>query len=65
MERLGRLEPRVKIDMAVEMTEAMVSLCMEGMRAQNPNMTEKELMERLRERLEWAKRSQTGDGRVR
>jgi hypothetical protein len=51
MERLGRLEPGVKVNMAVELTEAMVSVCMEGMRAQNPNMTEEELMERLRERL--------------
>jgi hypothetical protein len=65
MERLGRLEPEAKVNMAVEMTEAMVSVCMEGMKAQNPNITKEELMERLRERLEWAKRSQTGDGRVR
>lgn len=64
MERLGRLEPGVKVNMAVELTEAMVSVCMEGMRAQNPNMTEEELMERLRERLEWAKQSQRGDGCV-
>jgi hypothetical protein len=63
-ERLGRLEPAAKVNMAVEMTEAMVSVCVEGIKAQNPNMTEEELMERLRERLEWAKRSQRGDGRV-
>ncbi|MGA2767725.1 MAG: hypothetical protein ABSF24_05350 [Candidatus Bathyarchaeia archaeon] len=50
--------------MAVELTEAMASVCMEGMRAQNPNMTEEELKERLRERLGWAKRSQRGDGCV-
>jgi len=64
MERLGRLEPGVKVNMAVELTEAMASVCMEGMRAQNPNMTEEELKERLRERLGWAKRSQRGDGCV-
>jgi hypothetical protein len=56
LERLGRLPPGVKVNMAVDRTEAMVRVCLEGVRAQNPKLTDGELMERLRERFEWAKR---------
>jgi len=60
LEHLGRLPPDVKVNMAVDMTEAMVSVCLEGVRAQNPKLTDVELMERLRERFEWAKRRRGG-----
>jgi hypothetical protein len=56
LEHLGKLPPDVKVNMAVDMTEAMVSVCLEGVKAQNPKLTDDELMERLRERFEWAKR---------
>jgi hypothetical protein len=55
---LGRLRPEEKVNMAIDMTEAMVRVCAEGIRGQNPKMTEKELIEKLRERLEWCKRGQ-------
>jgi len=55
-ERIGRLPPEVKVQMAMEMTEAMVRVCAEGIKAQNPGISEEELMEKLRERLEWRKR---------
>lgn len=64
LEQLGRLQPEVKVKMAIEMTEAMASLCIEGIKAQNPKVTKEELMERLRCRFEWAKRSQGRGGRV-
>jgi hypothetical protein len=54
--RVGRLQPEVKVNMAMDLTEAMVRVCAEGIRAQYPDITEKELIERLRERLEWSKR---------
>lgn len=63
LEQLGRLPPDVKVSMAVDMTEAMVSVCLEGVRAQNPKLTDVELMERLREKFEWAKRRRGGKGR--
>jgi hypothetical protein len=55
-ERVGRLPSEVKVNMAMDMTESMVRVCAEGIRAQYPDITEKELMEKLRERLEWSKR---------
>ena len=58
LERLGRLPPDVKVSMAVDMTEAMVRVCLEGMKAQNPKLIDGELTERLRERFEWGKRRQ-------
>jgi hypothetical protein len=58
LERVGRLPPEVKVDMTVDMTDAMVKVCVEGMKAQSPDITEEELMEKLRERFRWAKRWQ-------
>jgi len=55
-ERVGRLPSEVKVNMAMDMTESMVRVCAEGIKAQYPDITEKELMEKLRKRLEWSKR---------
>lgn len=60
--RVGRLPSEVKVVMAIDMTEAMVRVCAEGIRVQCPNITEKELIEKLRERLEWSKRWQKRGG---
>jgi len=57
-----RLKPEERVALAMDMTEAMVRVCAEGIKAQNPNITEKELMEKLRERLEWSKRWQKREG---
>jgi hypothetical protein len=61
---VGRLQPEVKVSMAIDMTDAVVGICMDGIRIQNPNMTEEELMKKLRERLEWSKRWQKRGGHV-
>jgi len=61
-ERVGRLPPEVKVMMAIDMTEAVVRVCAEGIKAQYPNISDKELMEKLRERLEWTKRWQNREG---
>jgi hypothetical protein len=55
-ERLGRLKPEEKAAMALEMSDFCVRVCAEGIRAQHPDISEEELLARLRERLEWCKR---------
>jgi hypothetical protein len=55
-ERLGRLKPEEKVAMAIEMTDLCVNACAAGIRAQHPDISEAELIEKLRERLEWSKR---------
>jgi hypothetical protein len=54
--RLGRLKPEEKVAMTISMTDACVRVCAEGIKAQNPGISEEKLIERLRERLEWSKR---------
>jgi len=58
LERVGRLPGDVKVQMAIEMTETVVGVCAEGIKAQNPGITDEELMQKLRERIEWSKRWQ-------
>ena len=58
MEHLGHLPPNVKVAIALDMTDACVRTCAAGIRAQNPDITEAELIEKLRERLDWTKRHQ-------
>jgi hypothetical protein len=62
MERVGRLPPEVKVNMTIDMTDAMVKVCVEGMKAQSPNLTDEEIMKKLRERFKWAKRWQKRGG---
>jgi len=62
LERVGRLPPEVKVNMAIEMSEFCVQVCAAGIRAQYPNITEKELIEKLRERFEWSKRWRKREG---
>lgn len=57
---VGRLPGEVKVNIAVDMTNTCLRVCAEGIRAQFPEISEGELLERLRERLDWAKRWQKG-----
>lgn len=57
-ERLGRLPPEEKVAICMDMSDACVQVCADGIRAQNPGISEEELIEKLRERLEWGKRHQ-------
>jgi len=54
--RLGRLKPEEKVRIAIDMTDAIVGVCAEGIRAQQPDISDEELVERLRERIAWMKR---------
>jgi hypothetical protein len=55
-ERLGRLKPDEKVAVAIDMSDACVRVCADGIRAKHPGISEEELLVRLRERLEWGKR---------
>jgi hypothetical protein len=55
--RLERLKPEEKVAMAIDMTDACVRVCAAGIRAQCPGISEAELKEKLRKRLEWSKRA--------
>lgn len=52
----NRLTPSEKVDVAINMTDVCVRVCADGIRDQNPNISEEELMERIRERFMFAKR---------
>jgi len=56
---LGRLKPEEKVAIAIDMTDACIRICADGIKAQNPGINEEELIEKLRERFEWIKRKQT------
>jgi hypothetical protein len=56
LERLGRLKPEEKVDLAIDMTDVVLGVCAEGIRLQHPKISDEELLEKLRERLEWSKR---------
>jgi hypothetical protein len=60
VERLGRLPPEEKVAIAIDMTRACLRSSMEGVKSQNPRIGDEELIEKLRERLEWVKRHQRG-----
>lgn len=56
--KIGRLKPEKKVSMTVDMTDACVGICADGIIAQHPRIEHEELLERLRERIEYAKGQQ-------
>ncbi|MDX1813629.1 MAG: hypothetical protein R3319_02460 [Candidatus Bathyarchaeia archaeon] len=54
--RLGNMKREEKVAVAIELTDACVHVCKAGIRAQYPGVSEAELYEKLRKRLEWQKR---------
>ena len=56
VKRLGSLKPEEKVAIALDMTDACVRICKAGIRAQCPDVSEAEVIEKLRKRLEWSKR---------
>ena len=51
-----RLRPEEKVNVSIDMSDGCVRICAEGIRAQFPDITEQELVGRLRERIEWSRR---------
>jgi hypothetical protein len=60
--RLGRMKPEEKVAIAIDITDACMCICAEGIKAQCPDISEAELIERLQERLEWSKRRRKREG---
>ena len=58
---LGRLPPERKVEIMMDMTSACVRISADGIRAQNPGISEAELLEKLRERVQWRKRMERGE----
>jgi len=56
-ERLGRLKPEQKVMIAIDMTDGCMRICAAGIRQQYPGISDEELLEKLRKRLEWAKQN--------
>ena len=51
-----RLKPEDMVNLAVGMSDVCVRVCADGVRDQNPGISDKELIERVRERLVFGKR---------
>jgi hypothetical protein len=49
--KLEKLKPEEKVNLAINMVDVVTRICAEGIKAQNKNISEKELLEKLRERL--------------
>lgn len=56
-DRLGRLKPSEKVALCLDMTETCFRTCAAGIRAQNPELTEEEVIAKIHERIDWIKRS--------
>ena len=60
--RLGKLPPEEKLRLCMDMTDGCVRICAEGIKQQFPGISEEELIEKVRERLEWSKRHRRRGG---
>jgi hypothetical protein len=50
-ERLGRLKPEEKVNLAIDISDVVVRICAEGIRARFPSISDGEIIKKLRERL--------------
>lgn len=56
------LKPEERVNLAVNMSDVVVRICMEGVKAQHPNISDEELVEKVRERLLFGKNRREKDG---
>jgi hypothetical protein len=61
--QLGHLKPEEKVALMMDMTSACVRICADGIRAQNPSISDEKLLVKLRERLEWPNRNRIHEGK--
>jgi hypothetical protein len=54
--KLEKLKPEEKVNLSISMVNVVTSICAEGIRAQNKNISEEELLKILGERLRFSKR---------
>lgn len=57
---MRRLRPEERVNLAVGMSDVCVRVCADGVRDGDPSVSEKELVERVRERLLFSKRRRSG-----
>ena len=55
-----RLRPEERVNLAVGMSDVCVRVCADGVRDGAPDVSEKEVVERVRERLLFCKRPRSG-----
>ena len=53
---VAELSPEKKVKLAISMTDTCVSVCADAVRSQNPEISERELVEKVRERINFGKR---------
>jgi len=53
---MGKLKPEEKVNLAINMTDVVVQICADSIKDQNPNITEAQLIEKVRERIMYQKR---------
>jgi hypothetical protein len=51
-----KLKPEERVELAINMTDVCVRICADGIRDKQPTISERELIEQLRERLMFSKR---------
>jgi len=51
-----KLKPEEKVNLAINMTDVCVQICADGIKDQNRNVTEAQLMEKVRARIMCQKR---------
>ena len=54
---LGKLKPEEKVYICIDMTDGCIQICTDGIRNHFPDLSEEDITEKVRERLEWSKRS--------
>jgi len=53
--KLEKLRSEEKVNLSINMVDVVTRICAEGIKAQNKNISEKELLEKLRDRLRYGK----------
>lgn len=51
-----KLKPEEKVNLAINMTDVVVQICADGVKDENPNITQAQLREKVRERIMYLKR---------
>ncbi|MEM3566310.1 MAG: hypothetical protein QXK47_03730 [Candidatus Bathyarchaeia archaeon] len=55
-----RLKPEQRVNLAVDMSDVCIRICAEGVKTQNPRLSDEALIELVRERLMYEKNSRRG-----
>ena len=53
--KLEKLKPEEKVNLSINMVDVVTCICAEGVKAQNKNVNERELLKKLGERLRYSK----------